>query len=144
VSSFQVFSFIIVALLSVLLASGHAKRVSEKKEKAINQSIVHVLLRTGFIISYEWFFRGCLLFVCVNAFGIFPAVAINILLYSLIHSFSSKKEFAGSILFGGVLCAFTIWCDTIWPAIVLHWLLSFSYDSIILHSQFVRTPKYRL
>lgn len=144
VNNLQVMLFIMAALPCLLLASKEAERSVEKKEKDVQQAIFHIVLRTVFIISYEWFFRGCLLFICINAFGIFSAVAINILLYSLIHSFSSKKELIGSVVFGIVLCAFTIWCKTVWPAIVLHWLLSFSFDSILLHSQFIRTPKFRL
>lgn len=144
VSSLQVFLLIIASLLCLLLASNQAERLTEKKDKAAEQAILHVILRTVFIISYEWFFRGCLLFICIREFGVFSAVGINIFLYAFIHSFSSKKEFIGSVVFGVALCVFTIWCQTIWPAVVLHWLLNFSNDSILLHSQFVRTPKYRL
>jgi membrane protease YdiL (CAAX protease family) len=95
-------------------------------------AILHIVLRSCFLISYEWFFRGCILFSCIDLFGITPAIIINLVLYALIHSFNGKKEMYGSVPFGLILCLFTIWYQSVWPAIFLHLLLSSSHESYIL------------
>ncbi len=105
--------------------------------------MLHILLRTVFLASYEWFFRGCLLFISMAVFDTAIAIGINLVLYALIHSFNGRKEWIGSLPFGLVLCVFTIWWQSIWPAIALHILLSSSYESVLLHPYLVRSPKYK-
>src|SRR5436190_4927522 len=80
-------------------------------------AILHIVLRSSFLICYEFFFRGCILFSCIDLFGTVPAIIINLVLYALIHSFNGKKEMYGSVPFGLMLCLFTIWYESVWPAI---------------------------
>ena len=95
-------------------------------------AILHIVLRSSFLICYEFFFRGCILFSCIDLFGTLPAIIINLVLYALIHSFNGKKEMYGSVPFGLMLCLFTIWYQSVWPAILLHLLLSSSHESFFL------------
>jgi membrane protease YdiL (CAAX protease family) len=95
-------------------------------------AILHIFLRSSFLVSYECFFRGFVLFSCIDLFGAIPAIIINLVLYALIHSFNGKKEMYGSVPFGLMLCVFTIWYQSVWPAILLHLLLSSSHESFFL------------
>jgi membrane protease YdiL (CAAX protease family) len=79
-----------------------------------------ILLRTLFLIFYEIFFRGIMLFCMIEDFGIAVAVFINLLLYVLIHWHSDKKERYGSVLMGLALCFITIYYQNVWPAIAIH------------------------
>lgn len=82
--------------------------------------ILYTFLRIVFLIVYEWFFRGLLLISFSAWLGIGWSVVINILLYMLIHIHKNKKEMIGCIPLGLLLCAFTIWWQSIWPAIIFH------------------------
>jgi membrane protease YdiL (CAAX protease family) len=88
----------------------------------------YIIVRFIFLCVYEVFFRGFLLNDSINQLGIPLAITINIALYVLIHIFSGRKEIIGSIPFGLVLCAVSILFNAVWPAIVLHLALSFTYE----------------
>ncbi|HRO70590.1 MAG TPA: CPBP family intramembrane metalloprotease [Chitinophagaceae bacterium] len=98
----------------------------------IQNTNLHIALRSIFLISYEWFFRGVLLFGCMSITGAASAILINLVLYAFIHGVNGKREVLGSIPFGLLLCLLTIWCHSVWPAVVLHLILSFSYESSLL------------
>jgi len=145
INQLQVITLMITALILLILSAKAADSIEIKKIYVNSQSsfnaIVHILLRNSFLVCYEWFFRGLVLFSCVSLFGIVPAVLINLSLYTVIHLINGKKEFLGSIPFGIILCVFTLWWHSIWPAILLHLLLSASYESVILHSFFCKSLK---
>lgn len=148
INQFQVITFMITGLAIFILTAKAVDKVENKiivvKSKSSVNALVHILLRNSFLVSYEWFFRGLILFSCVSAFGIMPAVLINLFLYAFIHSFSGKKEFLGSIPFGIILCGFALWWHSVWPAILLHMLLSASYESVLLHQFFCKPSKINL
>jgi membrane protease YdiL (CAAX protease family) len=73
-----------------------------------------------YFIGYEFLFRGLLLFSCYNAFGIWPAVAINLALYSALHLPKGLKEATAAIPFGALLCFLTLNSHSILPAIIIH------------------------
>src|SRR5678816_4397194 len=81
---------------------------------------LHVFQRIVFLISYEWFVRGLLLITCCAWLGTAWGVVINTVLYVLLHVHKDKKEMLGCIPFGILLCAFTIWWQSVWPAIIFH------------------------
>ena len=132
----QTLALMIAAFLLLILVAKNRERLSI--EKAIYQkgsvfhAMLHIVLRSSFLVSYEWFFRGCVLFSCIDLFGTIPAIIINLLLYALIHSFNGKREMYGSVPFGLMLCLFTIWYQSVWPAVLLHLLLSSSHESFLL------------
>jgi membrane protease YdiL (CAAX protease family) len=82
--------------------------------------ILYAFLRIIFLIVYEWFFRGLLLIGISAWAGIEWSIVINVLLYTIMHSHKSKKEMIGCVPLGLLLCVFTIWWQSIWPAIILH------------------------
>jgi membrane protease YdiL (CAAX protease family) len=132
----QTLTLILAALVLLILVVKDRKDLPA--DKPVNQkgssfhAILHIVLRSSFLVSYEWFFRGCVLFSCIEFFGTIPAIIINLVLYALIHSFNGKKEMYGSLPFGLMLCLFTLWYQSVWPAIFLHLLLSSSHESYLL------------
>lgn len=86
-----------------------------------------LFIRTLFLIVYEIFFRGVLLFVTAEDFGLLTAIIVNIILYVLVHWFT-KGERYGSMLMGGVLCSVAIYYRSVWPAIIIHLSLALSYE----------------
>lgn len=94
--------------------------------------LLFILLRTLFLIVYEIFFRGVMLFCMIEDFGIVIAVFINLFLYVFIHWHSEKKERYGSVLMGLVLCLISIYYQNVWPAIAIHLMLALSNEIGIL------------
>lgn len=131
---------------SILIILVVKNRGGESFERPVNyqdssyHAALHIVLRSSFLVSYEWFFRGCILFSCIEWLGTIPAVIINLVLYALIHSFNGKKEMYGSVPFGLMLCVFTVWYGSVWPAILLHLLLSSSHEYFLL-SPFFKNSK---
>ncbi|HEV8505269.1 MAG TPA: CPBP family intramembrane glutamic endopeptidase, partial [Chitinophagaceae bacterium] len=82
--------------------------------------LLYGTLRSTFLVSYEWFFRGLLLWSLLLWLGVFWSIAINILLYTLIHIHKNKNELIGCIPFGLLVCVFTLWWQSVWPAIIFH------------------------
>ncbi|MES1216208.1 MAG: CPBP family intramembrane glutamic endopeptidase [Bacteroidota bacterium] len=88
----------------------------------------YFIFRIVFLIAYEAWFRGYLLTDCVTAFGIPLAIFINVSLYTILHSFSGRKEIIGCIPFGILLCTLCTWFGAAWPAIIMHVALAFTYE----------------
>jgi Type II CAAX prenyl endopeptidase Rce1-like len=84
------------------------------------QISLHVSQRIIFLITYEWFVRGLLLVSCFAWLGLIWGIIINTVLYMGLHIHKNKKEMLGCIPFGLLLCVFTIWWQSIWPAIIFH------------------------
>ena len=139
-------SLTLMATGLILLTKVIINRYGGSFEKPVNHqgssfhAALHIVLRSFFLISYEWFFRGCILFSCIHSFGTIAAIMINLVLYALIHSFNGKKEMCGSVPFGLILCVFTLWFQSVWPAILLHLLLSSSHEFFLL-SPFFKNSK---
>ena len=145
VNDIQVIALMIAGLVLLIISAKASEKIKDcnpvvNKRTRLNAAM-HMIFRTAFLVSYEWFFRGCILMICVSIFGIIPAIIINIGLYALIHSMNGKREFLGSVPFGLMLCVFTLWWQTVWPAVLLHLLLSSSYESVILHPFFGKPSK---
>jgi membrane protease YdiL (CAAX protease family) len=77
-------------------------------------------LRLLFLISYEWFFRALLLVNLSSWLDIRYGIIANVLLYALIHIHKSKKEIIACLPFGLLVCVFTVWWQSVWPAIIFH------------------------
>ena len=90
--------------------------------------ISYFIVRALFLLSYELWFRGFLLFDCIHWFGIPFAVFINVFLYVLLHIFNDKKEVFACIPFGLLVCFFSILFNSAWPAIILHIGFSMVYE----------------
>lgn len=101
-----------------------------------------------YLIGYEFLFRGILLFECYSSFGFWPAIAINVAIYSAIHMVNGKNEVIGALIFGTIACYFTLIQGTILIPIFMHISLSLfsDYFSIKLNNKlsFISQRKFNL
>ena len=100
----------------------------------------YLLIRSSFLIVYECFFRGLLLFTCVDGCGVACAIVINLILYTLLHAFGNRMEMLACFPFGIILCSITLWWQSILPAIILHLVLALVHEIYLLHHQ-ILSPK---
>ncbi len=73
-----------------------------------------------YLFGYELLFRGTLLFPLVDTLGVWPAIAINVALYSATHIPKGLDETIGAAPLGLVLCLLTLYSGTIWIAFLVH------------------------
>lgn len=95
-----------------------------------------LLLSGGWILylaGYEYLFRGFFLFSCYEAFGLWPAIVINISLYSALHLPKGLKEATAAIPFGVLICYLTIESGSIFPAVFLHSLQAASCEIFCIY-----------
>ncbi|MFO7999216.1 MAG: CPBP family intramembrane glutamic endopeptidase [Bacteroidales bacterium] len=81
-----------------------------------------------YLAAYEFLFRGLLLFSWVEAFGVLPAVIVNLVLYGAVHLQNGRKEAMGSIIFGLILCLLSLQTGSFLMAFLLHLSLSVSAE----------------
>jgi membrane protease YdiL (CAAX protease family) len=73
-----------------------------------------------YLFGYELLFRGILWFLCRSAFGFWPALIINLALYSLVH-LPKGKELAVSVIPAGVIfCLLSELTGSFLPAFLIH------------------------
>ena len=82
----------------------------------------------AYLVGYEFMFRGYLLFSCLESFGYWPAIIINICLYSLFHIHKGSREAVGSLFFGFLLCYLTLHLGSFWFAIFIHVTMALSNE----------------
>lgn len=99
---------------------------------SIMNGLGYISIRLLFLFAYEVFFRGALFLFSLQYVNLIYSILINLFFYALIHGFDSRKEFIGSIPFGIVLCLFTYFSGSIWPAFIIHASLSLGYETIII------------
>lgn len=103
--------------------------------------LLYIIIRLIFLFTYEIFFRGVLFMFSLQYTNLVYAILINLFFYALIHSFDSRKEIIGSLPFGIVLCMFTYFSGSIWPAFIIHASLSLGYETIIISKGLTKIQK---
>lgn len=97
-----------------------------------NWNIRILLLSTftwiAYLLAYEFFFRGILLFSCIRMLGVTMAIVVNVIIYSLAHIPKGKLEVLGAIPFGIVLCLVTIYTGSFWTAFGTHVIMAISSE----------------
>lgn len=73
-----------------------------------------------YLLGYELLFRGILLMPLADHLGIWPAIAVNIALYSAAHIPQGPAEAFGAAPVGLILCLVTLASGTIWIAFLIH------------------------
>ncbi len=102
--------------------------------------LVYFITRGLFIVSYEFWFRGFLLNDSIASFGIPMALSINVGLYTLLHIVNGRKEVAGCVPFGFLLCSLCIWQGAAWPAAAIHLTLTLSYEIVMTNKMMTKSP----
>ncbi|WPP49837.1 CPBP family intramembrane glutamic endopeptidase [Catalinimonas niigatensis] len=95
--------------------------------------IINALATISYLFAYELLFRGILLTACVDSLGVWPAIVINVALYSAVHLPKGPAETIGAIPFGLLICYITLTTGTIWVAVMIHIILSLSNDYLALY-----------
>ncbi len=86
-----------------------------------------------YLVAYEFLFRGILLFECYYAFGLWPAVVINVAFYSAIHMPEGKDQVIGALIFGTVAGYFALTRGTILIPVFMHLALNISTILFSIH-----------
>ena len=98
-----------------------------------------------YLFGYEMLFRGILLFPVSEAIGLWPAIAVNIALYSATHIPKGLDETIGAVPLGLVLCLLTVMSGTVWIAFLVHVALAWtnSFTSLKFHPDihYINTSK---
>lgn len=109
---------------------------------ALSYLACYLLLRVLFIAAYEVWFRGFLLQHSIQALGLFKAIGLNLVLYTLLHLVNDKKEMALCLPFGLLLCVLCVWQAAVWPAVLIHLALTLGYEIAFLRKQLAKTSLY--
>lgn len=80
----------------------------------------------AYLFGYEFMFRGLLLFSTAALIGDWPAIALNVAFYALVHVPKNLEETIGAIPLGILLCLITLTTGTIWVAFFVHITLALS------------------
>ena len=142
--SWSMLAILALAIIAIKISTAEARR---KKlgfidpKFSINKGLIYIVIRLIFLFCYELFFRGVLFIFCLELIGLIPSILINIFLYALIHITDSKKEIVGSIPFGILLCFFTYYTGSIWPAFLIHAALSLGFETILINRSLTKIQK---
>lgn len=98
---------------------------------------INILGWSLYLFGYEFLFRGTLLFPLVDTLGVWPAIAVNIALYSATHIPKGLDETIGAIPLGLVLCLLTLASGTIWIAFLVHIVMALtnSFTALKFHPE---------
>lgn len=130
-----------ICLLIVILTSILARkqdfygRIPEMRLKEWNLAKVGVLVCgwAVYLFAYELLFRELLLFTWVEAIGIIPAIALNTVLYALVHIPKGLQETKGSLVFGPLLCLGSLITGSFLIAFIWHLVLAVSSELYAIH-----------
>lgn len=98
----------------------------------------------GYLLSYEFLFRGFLLFSAMSLLGLWPAIILNTAIYSLVHLPKGVKETIGAIPLGIILCYLTASTGSIWIAVATHIVMAVSNEWLSLRAHphmFIKIPR---
>ena len=73
-----------------------------------------------YLLGYEILFRGILLMPLADHIGVWPAVAVNIALYSAAHIPQGRRDAFGAIPLGLIFCLITLYSGTVYLAFLIH------------------------
>lgn len=136
-----VYVVVLTALLIVFTAAFSAKKhdiYSRIPHMRIRYwGVIEIAISAGgwaiYLLAYEFIFRGLLLFSTAEAWGVWPAVLINLFFYAVFHIPNGRKETLASIPFGLVLCVVSLLSGSFLPAFLLHLVLSVSTEMFAIH-----------
>ncbi len=86
-----------------------------RKDMAIN-----IFFWSIYLLGYEIALRSMVFFSTLYAFGLWPAIIINSLIYSFIHIFKGPKEAYGAFFLGIFFSLITYYTNSIWIVFIIH------------------------
>ena len=105
------------------------KRIWTKK-----RTINNIVFWSLYLLGYEFAIRGFVFFTTLYAFGLWPAVIINCVMYSFIHIFKGKGEAYGAFFLGVLFCLMAYYTNSIWFVFINHVLLAVISDIKAVHA----------
>ncbi len=131
---FSIIWIVSLALILIPLAASnasnkeHLKNYPQIRSQKWTPAIIGMNVSGWFLylLAYEILFRAILLIPIFNILGLWPAIAINTIMYSASHIPKGLGETLGAIPFGIVLCLLTLSSHTIWIAFFVHYLMALS------------------
>jgi membrane protease YdiL (CAAX protease family) len=129
------YAFLWFLIPTVVIVGGSALRSGKKIDTSyypeVRQKIwtrrrtaANLLFWAIYLLGYEFAIRGMLFFTSLYAFGLWPAIIINSVIYSLIHIFKGPQEAYGAFFLGIVFCLITYYTNSFWIAFTIHFLLA--------------------
>jgi membrane protease YdiL (CAAX protease family) len=123
---------LILSIAAALLALKEAKKTSalanDDSLPAPHLIYTYLPIRIVYIIAYEYFFRGIILFSSLQRMNAFWAILLNTAFYLIAHILGDRKEILGTLLLGPLLCAACMIASSFWPAVVVHLSLTLFYE----------------
>ena len=135
----HVLSIFIGTLFLCIYLSMYSVKKIERENKLecqydFSDALIYFLIRFIFLLCYEFFFRGVLLYKFLEFTSLPLAIFYGTLLYVIIHAFDSRKEILGTVPFGIVLYLFTYFTNSIWYAFFIHLALSAAYEISLFYN----------
>lgn len=132
----------LLAVLALVLTTGIGSWRSAGKQIAAwgaitpvslskNQVQRYLLARLFYILVYEMYFRGFLLWFSLAYVSLPVAIALNLVLYLIAHYPCEQKILLGCIPMCIVLCLINYWSSSVYPAILVHIALTMPYEMIL-------------
>lgn len=126
------FNWVVAGLALMVLYISTSAKITGNNEQHPPYSTLHVylyfLLRILYLVLYEIYFRFLLLNSISDSFNSLTAILLTSLLYFIIHLFNRRSEFFSSLPFGALLAWLSFETRSVYPAIILHLLLSVPFE----------------
>lgn len=138
--------FILLTLFLSAYLSNNSIKIKMLKDTHVSgynfsNAWVYFAIRLVFLLCYEFFFRGVLLFQFLEFTTLSMAILYSTILYVLIHIFDSRKEIIGAIPFGIVLCLFAYFTKSVWYVFFIHISLSAVYEITLFYTLTLKNKK---
>jgi membrane protease YdiL (CAAX protease family) len=140
--TFQFWYLLIILIIVTAIVSFQLSKSRKVQEKSPELKIRdwyprHIILSVSawlfYILGYEFLFRGVLWFLCSEAFGFWSALAINLLLYAMVHLPQGKLMAIGTLPVGIILCLLSQLTGSFIPAFLIHSLIAVLTDLFSLY-----------
>jgi membrane protease YdiL (CAAX protease family) len=119
----------------------HLAQYPQVREPVWNKKllITDLLCWALYLLGYESFFRGVLLFGLAEVMSPWIAIMINVMVYSLVHIPKGRGEAIGAIPLGLLLCLITLTTGNFWVAFFVHLSMAWSNELFALkyHTEIV-------
>jgi len=90
--------------------------------------VIGLVVRLAYMFCWEFFFRGFLLLGFERRVGPAAAIAVSTIPFVLMHFGKPEAEVYGALPAGLILCAIALRARSVWPGVLLHWLVASSMD----------------
>jgi membrane protease YdiL (CAAX protease family) len=123
---------VVVSVLTFFSSGRKAMQARYPQLRIKHWSVIQILISVSgwiiYLLGYEFFFRGLLWISCFNAFGFWPAMIINIILYAIVHLDQGTAMSFGTIPAGVIFCYLTFLTGSFFPAFLIHANLAVSTE----------------